>query len=512
MRKANLILRNTSWLAGWIILLLTCLAWNSAVAIYRDLDVEFNSYPQQVSPGDTLRFNAVVTNNEPVPVEYSGWMIATHDTIPPFTFFLARRAAILTGEAREYPFDFVVQPRAVPGSYTVNGYVGIYPYEVWDGDSFPIEVVVPGGDLFALFACDGAGPGPGKQALVVHDIGGGESFQVDMEERIRGVGVSPDHSIVVCSARYGKLYVVDAATWAPVDTVEVYDSWYLGDGVAFNGDGTMAVVHENAWNSIYVFDVTDPPDTIYPVTYYSPVQPSFDDLTVVGDTIYMIDYQNDLLWYCDVHSPDDPGTVGIPGEGDEINPTAVKADRSGEYLMTVGLGSGPYFGSLSFFDIGEGDPLPIGYISVDTGNPPGDLNYRGPTDIDLAVSAVDYQEVDIFAGDEVLGIAGENAGTPGGCGGVFRMSSLLETASGTLLVPDLQTAILNGGGKLFLPFPAHTSAQPISDCALSESGIFLSCSEIGATRADASLAAVEAVDITVSGEALGDPDDVCVME
>jgi hypothetical protein len=482
-----------------------------SMAVYHDLEGEFFSYPDVVGHGDTLRFGARVRNEEFGPVKFDGWITAFHDIPPTFTFFRAKNVRIGGYQERTHFFRFVVPSFIDPGPYVITGYVGVHPFEVWERDHFFLEVIQTFENHGALFACDGAGPGPGKQALVVYDVEEEHSFQVDMEERIRGVGVSPDNSLAICAGRYGRLYFVDTGSWTVTDTLEVLGSTYLGDGVAFSEDGTKAAVHEHMWNLLWVFDTADPPDSLYPVSFWEPALPEFDDLTIVNDTMYMIDYGNDLLWYADIMTPELADTVSIPGAGDPVKPTAVKCDRTGKFLITVSLGSGPYFGSLSFFHVGGDYPEPLGYLSVDTGNPPGLLNYRGPTDIDLATATVDYMNVEINTYDEVIAVVGENAGTPGGCGGVYRLSSLLDRENKSVLVPDLATAIGEGKGKLFLPFPSHETAQPISDCALTENGVFLSCSEVGATRADVAGESIPVHEITVSGEPLDDPDDVCVM-
>jgi len=478
-----------------------------------ELTVTAYDYPDTVDAGDIISFIIEICNGGEAPDSFNkiGFLIEGPINAK-FLYFSGPTLTLPPGGCVSVMPNFHIPEAAPPGLYTITVLVGLDTVEKC---SCSFDIVVRGEmpelDHFGLFACDGSGSGWGKSCLVVYDSETDSTWQVDLGARSQGVGYTPAADLVVCAARDGDTFIIETETWTISHTVTAGGGVYPGDGVDFSEDGSLAVIHEKSGSNIWIFPTEEPPAWIEPHTFTDPLEPSIDELITMDDMVYMIDYANDLLWYFDISDPAGADTLSIPGDGLPLKPTAMALDTSGDYLVVLTLGSGPYFGCLSFFDITGGAPLPIGWISCNTGNPTGDLNFRGPTDLDIALSTEDFEGASIAAGDAVAGIIGENSGTPGGCAGVFNISAMLDRELGVLLVSSLSELLDLGAGFIFTPFPGHISAQPISDCALSPDGIFLSASEIGATSTDVTTAEITSFDILIEGAALTDPDDVTVL-
>ena len=405
-----------------------------------------------------------------------------------------------------------VDPKLPIGIYTVTSVIYLDNVEL-SRFSFDVCVIAKWPKLFGLFACDGSGSGAGRSSMVTFDTVDNSTWQVDLDSRVQGVGYSRTVDLAVCAGREGLSYVIDPVSGLLLNTVSTTGGSFPGDGVEFTNDGSRVVVHEKDANAAWIFDPSDPPADVDPVVFYDPVMPAIDDLAVTDEMVYMIDYSNDLLWYFDIDDPAATETVEIPGDGSPLKPTSMILDYTDNFLIVLNLGSGASYGSLSFFDISAGYPVSIGWISVNTGNSGSDLNFRGPTDIDLTRTYVNFDGVNISGGDEALAIIGENSGTPGGCAGLFDLNSMLDKDLGTVLVSSFSELLDQGDGMLFLPFPEHLGVEPISDCAISPKGVFMSCSEIGASWADVTTTAedIEVFDIKVEGDDLYDPDDAYMM-
>lgn len=490
---------------------LTVLLLSNAAAA--ELVVTTYDYPDTVDAGEIVHFGIEICNigEEPESFNKIGFMAEGPAEIwipwytgPPITLY--------PGSCASAPVAITIPVMAPPGLYDVTAIV-MLNLEVKCGYSFDVYVrgEFPEFDSFGLFACDGSGFGLGKSCLVVYDSKEDSTWQIDLWARCQGVGYSPAADIVVCAAHGGDTFIIETETWTITHSFTAGGGIYPGDGVDFSMDGSIGVLHEKSGNNVWTFATDEPPAWVAPHTFIDPVEPSIDELITAGDMVYMIDYSNDLLWYFDITDPGGAETLSIPGDGAPLKPTAMALDTSGDYLLVLTLGSGPYYGCLSFFDITGGAPLPIGWISCNTGNPTGDLNFRGPTDIDITLSAKDYEGATIYAGDAVAGIIGENSSTPGGCAGVFSIAEMLDRELGVLLVSSLSELLDLGAGLLFTPFPGHLSAQPISDCALTIEGQFLAASEVGATHTDATSAEITSYDILIEGAALTDPDDVAIL-
>ncbi len=116
-----------------------------------DVTITLTPYnPPIVIPasGGSFDFNAMVMNNEPIPMGFDAWIMVQlpngswfGPVLGPVDLMLSSGQSIARDRSQSVPAG------APAGMYTYEGYVGFYPGEVWNSDSFSFEKSAAGDGL-----------------------------------------------------------------------------------------------------------------------------------------------------------------------------------------------------------------------------------------------------------------------------------------------------------------------------------------------------------------------------
>ena len=132
------------------------------VIVTHDVTITLTPYgtPIQIpAAGGSFDFNVALSNNETDPVTFDAWIMAE---LPNGSFFgpiLGPVNLTLPGSTSiDRDRTQAIPAHAPAGTYNYWGYVGIYPDNVWDDDSFPFEKLTTGdGPMVTGWECTGEG-------------------------------------------------------------------------------------------------------------------------------------------------------------------------------------------------------------------------------------------------------------------------------------------------------------------------------------------------------------------
>ncbi len=86
--------------------------------------------------GGSFGFTAQLANNEATPMTFDAWIDVTLPNGATYGPILNRNLTTPAGAQISRTLTQVVPGAAPPGTYSYNGYVGLFPNEVWDSDNF----------------------------------------------------------------------------------------------------------------------------------------------------------------------------------------------------------------------------------------------------------------------------------------------------------------------------------------------------------------------------------------
>lgn len=93
--------------------------------------------------GGRFEFDVEVTNNEPSAQSFNGWVMVTLPNGVEYGPVLGPLSPIVPPGQSQRRMGQNVPAGAPPGLYTYIVYAGIYPYEIWDSDSFTFSKSTP---------------------------------------------------------------------------------------------------------------------------------------------------------------------------------------------------------------------------------------------------------------------------------------------------------------------------------------------------------------------------------
>jgi photosystem II stability/assembly factor-like uncharacterized protein len=208
-----------------------------------DVDITIEPYNPPItipSSGGNFQYAIEVVNNESDPITFDIWTDAIlpneHSYGPvlgPMEFHLPGKWSAKRDDITQH-----VPPFAPPGDYTYTAYIGIYPGDVWDSDSFTLEKLsgeagwyaqMPGADRTLRgisFSDSENGWATGDYHTIIHTANGGDTWfhQDDGQYYIQN---------------YNDVYFVDALT-----------GWVIGSKILHTTDGgtTWMEQYEPSYN------------------------------------------------------------------------------------------------------------------------------------------------------------------------------------------------------------------------------------------------------------------------
>ncbi len=143
--------------------------------------------------GGSFDYSIVVTNNEATPLTFHVWTMVTLPNGNPHGPVLGVEVSLPAGWSANGDVAMDVPDFAPQGNYTYSGYVGIYPDEVWDSDSFIFEKLSSGGwyaqnsgtsaYLLSVFFADAySGWAVGSVRTILHTENGGNNWYPQSSE------------------------------------------------------------------------------------------------------------------------------------------------------------------------------------------------------------------------------------------------------------------------------------------------------------------------------------------
>lgn len=102
--------------------------------------------PVKIAPsGGSFDYNIAVSNNDTTSLTFNVWTMATLPDGKLYGPIIQVQITLPAGWSGNGDLTLDVPEYAPPGNYTYHGYIGIYPNEVWDSDSFIFEKLSSGG-------------------------------------------------------------------------------------------------------------------------------------------------------------------------------------------------------------------------------------------------------------------------------------------------------------------------------------------------------------------------------